>query len=377
MSFSAEGNQPIVIDNGSGLMKVGFAGVDKPRLVFRSYLGRTKHVRVMPGGALEGSDIFIGSKAEEHRGSLVLSYPIEHGIIQNWSDMEKLWSYVYSKEALNVSSEEHNVLLTEPPLNPYKSRDKIAEYFFEAMNAPAIYFAMQSILSLYASGRTTGVVLDSGDGTTQAVCVYEGFALKHAISRLDLAGRDVTSHLQLLLRRSGHVFQTSAELEIVRQIKETTCRVSHNANDTNVNPNVNFQLPDGSYISLGSETTRAPEILFQPHLVGSEHAGIHDCLVKSIMRSDVDLRRTLFSQIVLSGGNTTFAGFGDRLLNEVRKHPLSPKETKIRIAAPPDRLFTTWIGGSILASLSTFKNMWIQRADYREQGSRILHAREL
>eukprot|EP01035_Chromulina_nebulosa_P017653 gene17653-23236_t len=372
----SEGNQPIVIDNGTGVIKAGFSGVDKPRVVFRNYIGRTKYKRAMPGGALEGSNVYVGSKAEAHRGSLLLSYPMNHGIIENWSDMEKIWTFIYSKDNLNVSSDEHNVLLTEAPLTPYKSREKMAEIFFEGLNIPGIYFSVQAVLSLYASGRTTGVVLDSGDGVTYAVPVYEGFALSHAITRMDIAGRDITNHLQLLLRRSSYIFHTSAELEVIRQIKESSCVIALNPIDLDNKASSIYQLPDGSNINLSSEIYSAPEILFQPSLIGSEYKGIHDCLVKSIMKSDIDLRRTLFSQIVLSGGSTLFPSFGDRLLNEIRKHPLSPRETKIRIAAPPDRLYTTWIGGSILASLSTFKSMWINKADYADQGSRILHTHE-
>ena len=226
---------------------------------------------------------------------------------------------------------------------------------------------------MYSSGRTTGVVLDSGDGVSHVVPVYEGFALPHAITRIDLAGRDVTSHLQLLLRRSGFAFHTSAETEIVRQIKEKCCYVAFNAIDEENSSQVSqYSLPDGSVIEVGQEAFRAPEILFQPDLIGSEYRGVHDSLVKSIMKADIDVRRVLFSQIVLSGGSTLFKGFGDRLLNEVRRHVSSPKDTKIRIAAPPERLYSTWIGGSILASLATFKNMWITRDEYMEQGSRIL-----
>ncbi|CAE7496488.1 ACTR1A [Symbiodinium microadriaticum] len=128
---------------------------------------------------------------------------------------------------------------------------------------------------------------------------------------------------------------------------------------------------------MGAEAFRAPEILFQPDLIGSESRGVHDCLVKAVMKSDLDLRRTLLSQMVLSGGSTLFAGFGDRLLNEVRKHPLLPKDTKIRIAAPPERLYSTWIGGSILASLATFKSMWVSKQDYQENGASVLSARSL
>lgn len=263
--------------------------------------------------------------------------------------------------------------MTEAPLNPVANRAKAAEIFFEGFNSPALFFSLQAILSLYASGRTTGVVLDSGDGVSHVVPVYEGFALPHAISRIDLAGRDVTAHLQLLLRRSGCAFHTSAETEIVRQIKEKYCYVAFNpAEEESSAKSCQYSLPDGSVLEIGNEAFRAPEILFQPDLIGSEYRGVHDYLVQSVMRADIDIRRTLFSQIVLSGGSTLFKGFGDRLLNELRRHPISPKETKIRIAAPPERLFSTWIGGSILASLATFKSMWITKEDFQEQGTRIL-----
>lgn len=375
----AESNQPVVIDNGTGVLKAGFAGAEKPKVVFRSCVGRIKHVRVMPGGALEGNDVFIGPAAEEHRGALKLSYPVDNGIVNNWADMERVWTYVYSRENLNVVSEEHAVLLTEAPLNPLSNREKAAEIFFEGLNVPALYCSIQAILSLYASGRTTGVVLDSGDGVTHVVPVYEGFAIPNAISRMDIAGRNITSHLQQLLRRGGHIFQTSSEFEVVRQIKENCCIVAFNPTEqeSQTQSKCPYQLPDGSILEMGPETFRAPEILFKPEIIGSEHRGIHDCLVKSIMKTDIDLRRLLFSQIVLAGGSTMFPGFGDRLLNEVRKHPLSPKDMKIRIAAPPERLHSTWIGGSILASLSTFKNMWISKSDYLEHGARMLTNKQL
>lgn len=381
--MATAGAQPICIDSGSGVIKAGFAGADKPRVVFRTLVGRAKHHRIIPGGALEGGGLFVGSKVEEHRGALLLSYPMEHGVVQNWTEMEKIWTHIYSRENLNVKSEEHAVLLTEAPLNPLANREKAAELFFEALNVPALFFSLQAILSLYASGRTTGVVLDCGDGVTHAVPVYEGFALPHAITRMDLAGRDVTSHLQLLLRRGGHNLDTSAELEVVRQIKEQCCVVAFNPAEQEkhslekLSRECRYTLPDGTSLEIGPESFRAPEILFQPDLIGSEYRGVHDCLVKSVMRADLDLRRVLFSQMVLSGGSTMFPGFGDRLLNEVRKHSLAPRDTKIRIAAPPERMYSTWIGGSILASLATFKSMWCTKQEWQESGSRMLTSRNM
>eukprot|EP00274_Cyanoptyche_gloeocystis_P005801 CAMPEP_0196658520 /NCGR_PEP_ID=MMETSP1086-20130531/30109_1 /TAXON_ID=77921 /ORGANISM="Cyanoptyche gloeocystis , Strain SAG4.97" /LENGTH=381 /DNA_ID=CAMNT_0041992139 /DNA_START=96 /DNA_END=1241 /DNA_ORIENTATION=+ len=367
-------NQPVVIDNGSGLLKAGIAGDEMPKCCFPSYVGRPKHVKVM-AGAIEG-DTFIGSKAEELRGILQLKYPIEHGIVKDWGDMEKIWSHVYTNE-LKIQSEEHPVLLTEAPLNPRRNREKAAEIFFETFNVPALFISIQAVLSLYASGRTTGVVLDCGDGVTHAVPIFEGFALPHCITRIDVAGRDVTDQLMLLLRKAGYNLHTSAEREVVKSIKETACYCAYNlqkeetvAQDKSRPPS-EYKLPDHTVIELGPERFRAPEVLFRPELIGKEFPGIHECLVDSINKADLDIRKTLYGQIVLSGGSTLFQSFGERLLNDVRK--LAPKDLKIRIFAPPERKYSTWIGGSILASLAAFKKMWVSADEFNEAGANAIH----
>ena len=217
-------NAPIVLDNGSGTIRAGFAGDDVPKCHFPSWVGRPKHLRVL-AGALEG-EVFIGQKAAtELRGLLKIHYPLEHGIVTDWDEMEKIWAYVYD-EGLKTLSEEHPVLLTEPPLNPRSNRDTAAQILFETFNVPALYTSIQAVLSLYASGRTTGVVLDSGDGVSHAVPVYQGFTVPNSIRRIDVAGRDVTEYLQTLLRKSGYVFHTSAEKEVVRLIKESVTYVA-------------------------------------------------------------------------------------------------------------------------------------------------------
>ncbi|XP_071948528.1 alpha-centractin [Antedon mediterranea] len=370
-SYDVIANQPVVIDNGSGVIKAGFAGDQIPKYHFPNFVGRPKHVRVMAGG-LEG-DLFIGPKAEEHRGLLSINYPMEHGIVTDWNDMERIWQYIYSKDQLQTFSEEHPVLLTEAPLNPRRNREKAAEVFFETFNVPALFISMQAVLSLYATGRTTGVVLDTGDGVTHAVPIYEGFAMPHSIMRVDIAGRDVTRYLQLLLRKEGMNFRTSAELEIVKTIKERACYLSSNAikEETSETEKTVYTLPDGSTVEVGAAKFRAPELLFRPDLIGEESEGLHEVLTFSIQKSDMDLRRTLFANIVLSGGSTLFKGFGDRLLGEVKK--LAPKDVKIRISAPQERLYSTWIGGSILASLDTFRKMWVSKKEYDEDGARALH----
>ncbi|NP_001040336.1 ARP1 actin-related protein 1-like protein A [Bombyx mori] len=364
-------NQPVVIDNGSGVIKAGFAGDQIPKCRFPNYIGRPKHTRVM-AGALEG-EIFVGPRAEEHRGLLSIKYPMEHGIVTDWNDMEKIWNYIYSKDQLSTFSEEHPVLLTEAPLNPRRNREKSAEIFFETFNVPALFLSMQAVLSLYATGRTTGAVLDSGDGVTHAVPIYEGFAMPHSIMRVDVAGRDVTKYLRLLLRKEGVNLRTSAELEIVKSIKERACYLSPNPlkEETLENERAQYVLPDGTQLEIGPARFRAPEVLFRPDLIGEECEGLHEVLMFSIHKSDMDLRKVLYQNIVLSGGSTLFRGFGDRLLHEIRR--LAPKDMKIRISAPQERLYSTWIGGSILASLDTFRKMWVSKREYDEEGHRAVH----
>lgn len=356
-------NQPVVIDNGSGSIKAGFAGQDAPKCFFPSFVGRPKHPRVM-AGAIEG-DLFIGRKAQELRGLLKIKYPMEHGIVTDWEDMERIWNHVYSDE-LETLSEEHPVLLTEAPLNPRSNRDMAAQIFFETFNVPALFTSIQAVLSLYSSGRTTGIVLDSGDGVTHAVPVYEGFSMPNAIRRVDVAGRDVTENLQTHLRKAGYHLHTSAEKELVRIIKEKCCYVALNPakEEKDIKQHEEFKLPDGNTLRLGPERFRAPEILFNPELIGQEFPGIHQVIVDSINRTDLDLRKNLFSNIVLSGGTTLTKGFGDRMLAEVKR--LAVREMKIKIFAPPERKYATWIGGSILAGLSTFKKMWVSAEEYNE-----------
>ncbi|CAG9484136.1 actin-related protein [Plasmodium vivax] len=365
-------NQPIIIDNGSGYIKSGFAGDDVPNLVFPSYVGRPKYKRVM-AGAVEGN-IFVGNKAEEYRGLLKVTYPINHGIIENWNDMENIWIHVYN--SMKINSEEHPVLLTEAPLNPQKNKEKIAEVFFESFNVPALFISIQAILSLYSCGKTNGTVLDCGDGVCHCVSIYEGYSITNTITRTDVAGRDITTYLGYLLRKNGHLFNTSAEMEVVKNMKENCCYVSFNMNKEKNSSEkalttLPYILPDGSQILIGSERYRAPEVLFNPSILGLEYLGLSELIVTSITRADMDLRRTLYSHIVLSGGTTMFHGFGDRLLNEIRK--FAPKDITIRISAPPERKFSTFIGGSILASLATFKKIWISKQEFDEYGSVILH----
>jgi actin len=368
--------KPLVIDNGTGLSKNGYAGEDQPRSVFPTLIGYPKYKSIMTDVEHYVREYYIGEEALNLRGVLKLIYPVEHGVINDWDAMEKIWHYTFYND-LRVNPNEHPVLLTEAPLNPKANREKMTEVMFETFNVPAMYISMQAVLSLYASGRTTGIVVDSGDGVTHIVPIYEGFAITHAISRVDLAGRDLTEYLRRLLRQRGYSLTSSAEREIVRDIKEKLCYVALDPEkEMKLAEKVSgmektYTLPDGQALVVGPERFLAPEVFFNPGVIGLEAQPIDEAIYAAIMKCDVDLRRELYGNIVLSGGSTMFPGLKERMHKELTE--LVPEGVEIKIIAPPERRYSVWIGGSILSSLKTFQKMWVTKKEYQDIGAAAIH----
>ncbi|XDV42463.1 hypothetical protein PO909_011120, partial [Leuciscus waleckii] len=364
---------PIVLDSGSGLMKAGFADQDLPTTVFPTVIGHPKYEEIM-NGSVERA-VYIGHDAQHMRGVLALKYPIRNGVVHNWDEMEMIWDHAF--QHLSVSPEDHPVLLTEAAMNPRQNRQRMVELMFESFSVPLAFVALQAVLALYASGRTTGVVLDSGDGVSHSVPVFEGYCLPHAVQRFNLAGADVTLQLQKLLLEQGVCMRTSAELEIVREMKERCCCVAldyeaelKSAGSTS--SEVQYTLPDGRLVSLASERFRAPEILFRPELIGRDHYGMHESVFRSIMQSDIDLRRSFVGNILLSGGNTLLPGLPERLQQEVCDVCASDLSVCVRVISPPERDSSVWSGGAALASRTELSGAWISAQEYQEFGPHIV-----
>ncbi|KAJ6233678.1 actin-10-related [Anaeramoeba flamelloides] len=368
----------IVIDNGSGITKVGISGEETPQAEFSTVVGRTKEQEVIQN---EEGKYFVGEEAQSKREILNLSYPIERGVVTNWGDMEKIWNYTFS-DALKVDPDQYPILLTDKKLNPPKNREKMAEIMFEKYNVPSMYIENQCVLALYSSGRTMGVSLNIGEGCTIVQSFFEGYQIARSRGKYDLAGCDVTGYLMSMLEKKKEASGLSVlsyKKEIAREIKEKFCYVCPTCFDEETEKSTNkslpqtksYKLPNGQVLSFENELFMCTEVLFRPSLFGLKAPGIHEILYNSIMNSQIDLRKYLFANIICSGRTFQFPGLQDRLKVELKK--LIPKTMNVQIQFSNQQDTNVWVGGSILTSLSKFPNICYTKAEYNETGSSIVN----
>ncbi|XP_067824800.1 actin-5-like [Heptranchias perlo] len=357
----------LVVDIGSGSCRVGYAGKPRPDSVVRSIMG-------YPRGKSKSNNITVG-KTVSTEPDLKLIQPTRQGIIVDWRAAEDLLRHVFYED-LKVSPEEHAILISDPPLSPTTNREKIAEFLFERFNVPAMHVSYQSVLAVYSYGKTTGLVVDSGDGVTHAVPVHDGYNMPDAISRLDLGGHDLTTYLIKLLSKAGNAFHEKASY-IVEDIKQKCCYVAvdyqKETNQLDQEHLVDYELPDGHIITIGKERFKCPEALFNPSVVESNQEGIHIMAINSLKRVQPQVRQLMYNNVLLSGGSTLFDGFNFRFCKEI--FALAPGDIKTKIHSVPERKYAVWIGGSILASLHAFQSLWVRQEDYKERGPFIVHRR--
>jgi len=378
---------PIIVDIGSGEIKAGFSGEDKPKVILKNCFGEPKFKKILRVFNKEKQEIneqYYGEECDKYLGLIKMRYPVKHGVFQNEQDILIIFNNLYSKLGINSQEiKEHPVLVTEPLLNPISNREKISYSLFDNLGVPALFFASQPALSVFSTSDTSGTVLESGDGVTQSCVLYEGYPISSSYERFNYGGADVTEYLKILLKKRGYHFYNSTEIRIINEIKEKCCFCFGNNSKENyeyikdsVNQNkINYYLPDGSNISIGDERLLAPELLFNLELIGKEYLSFSDMIINSINHVDNELTEKSYGNILLSGGNTKFKGLNEELYLELKEK--QNKNIKINLKASDKPQFSSWIGGNIISTLEIFKKMWVTKNEWTEKGSNIVHVKSL
>ena len=377
---------PIVVDNGSKYCRFGPSSEYQPTVYLRNcvaYQARKvdydgwRHIRIEEGSpktVAGGQGNFLAKISPFYD----LSYPVRSGMVEDWEMMTEVWSHCYSIKP-ELDSSEHPVLVTEVAKNPKGSREAALQIFFEEFDVPAFYLSVSGVLALYSTGRTNGLVIDSGFEKTEVIPVYEGYHIKHASKWMDLGGVDVTEHFGDLLTTSEISFISfPRNSRIFEELKEEYCYVSLDyqsevekyVDDSSLRSS--YELPDGTKIEIGVEKIEALECFFKPEVIGNRESGIHKICRKAVSSCDVDLRRNLYETICLCGGNTAFKGLAARLNYELSRG-LGINSVGVFYGASDHSINSAWLGGSILSLVNLNQPFWVEREDYDEAGPGILH----
>ncbi|KAI6657660.1 actin [Oopsacas minuta] len=371
MHCSYNNTPTLVITMGSYNCRAGFSCENTPRSVFRTVLGRC--VNGNPGINVERT-LYHGKEAIQRQTEISIFRFIEYGIITNWDDFEEFTQKVFYSE-LKVAPEEHAVLLSEIPIGPKANREKTTQIMFESFNVGALHLKLDMVLAMIASGRLTGTVVSSGGTVSHVIPVYLGYGLPHAILRLDQGGDNVTEHLVRLFTERGYDLTSLENRERVNEIKEELAYISQDyqkeMSQVSSLKEEWYSLPDGNIVKIGSERFRCAEIMFNPCLIGRESCGLTESVYDSIMKSDVDIRKLLYGNIVLSGGNAMIKGMDTRLARDLTK--LAPRSCPVEIISLPDKDLLSWFGGAIFSSLLKSSDVWVTKAEYDDCGPSIIH----
>ncbi|HMF34010.1 MAG TPA: actin family protein [Candidatus Lokiarchaeia archaeon] len=361
-------NNTLILDIGQFSTKIGFAGGDAPSNVFLTMVGEPKYQQV---SMMEEKQFYVGDMIGDSVGLYKLSFPIQNGRITDWGLFVKLMDYIFY--VLRVDPGLVNVLYATHPQMPDGDKKKLYEFFFEKFQVLRCYFAMDAMLTLYAGGFTTGLVVDIAESSTRVVPFYEGYTVNPGLRVVPVGGADLTRYMASQLQEAGFKLESSVEKQLVRSIKEKACFVSLDPDQDRKNAqnfNKTFRLPDGESIMLNSQRFQVPELLFNPMLMKIEAPSIIDTIIDSLENCDLDVRPALLNNIFLTGGSSMFPNLELRLEHELEV-ALAQNRLEvppIRIFAPKERMFSAWVGGSILALIPEFQNSWISRVSYFKNG---------
>lgn len=429
MADFLESPPSVILDCGSHHLRAGYGGEKGPRLDVVSLVGHPRHRGVAIAAGMNGSE--VGEEALVKRGMLSVQTPIKDGLVQNWDEIEKLWSHIIFSE-LRVTPESHCFLTTQTVNSPASQQEKTLELMMETFHVHSLFLGTSQTMSLYSYGMTTGVVLDSGKDATLAVPIHEGYALGRHVTKSPVAGQILTNYLGSLLKEEGYSFGTAAELTVLNRAKEELCYVRPSYSSSQLGetarssafPSSNscdheskdddleysdfsrgggtFMLPDGQEIPLSTHRYATTEVLFNFSLLSSTgefepkykvrtemgdifepsfDKGISWLPFTAINLCEPTLRHKLYSSIVIAGNNLAFPGARSRIESEIvqlyRENHTSEAVVPIHIHDTVSRGYSAWIGGSILARMTMFPHLAISRKEYEEEGLRVVHCKSL
>ena len=402
--FGGDEVSSLVFDLGTFNHRIGYSGEDSPKCVYQPLIG------------INADKYYYNEYGLRYNkpGIKVYSFMNPDGTINDFNLFEQTLNNLL-KESITLDLTDHPVLFSEPSLHNKDNRIKLTEFMFEKYKIPAIYIFKNAVLSGFSCGRCTCLVFDSGHNTTLAVPVSEGYALQKCLIKNNIAGDYITNLLEKKLNaknivinpfytfkriKDGDKYKTTYineeernlydksyenfwKKEIIRDLKET-CLITNeepleydNEKDefisTSMAQEFTYDLPDGNSINIVEDRNLILERIFNPikDVVGFN--GYHQMVNDAISKADLEIKKELYSNIFLCGGNTLFNGFAERFQKQISSS--NKQIIKLKIITHPsntERKFSTWIGGSILSSLGTFHQLWVSKAEFEEHGAKII-----
>ena len=375
--------KPIIIDLGSSEIKAGFFGIESPNIRIQNIIGE-------PLSKIISSQLtkahYISSECDNNLNNLKIRYPIQRGVFKNDDDIQLIFDYIFSKMELNNEQiKEHPLIISEPINNKKSNSEKIAETLFEKFNISSLIFARQPLLSLISTGYSSGIILESGSDITQSCVSYEGYLIENSFNRFDYGGRDVTNVLKILIEKNNPYLNQNLynNINILNEIKENHCyiKILKQNNDLN-NENGDFTsidseyiLPDRSKLILKDEKILAPEILFNNKLIFAEYLPFHKMIINSINKVDINIKNKLYETTILSGGNTKFKKLIEKI--KINLMSLIPGGVQLKIRTQEEPELNCWKGGNIIASLSSFNKILVDKKQWEEFDKNIIHTKNI
>lgn len=346
----------VIVDNGASFVRAGFGGEEEPKCIIPTVVG-TKRKEFQDG--IDTKDYYLSSDISRNVEQFNLHFPINNRVIQNHDEMTKIWDFMFNSE-LHIETKDHPVLMTESPQNEKDAREKTTEIMMEKYSCPAFHMAYPETLALYVIGKTTGTVIDIGETMTHVVPVYKSFGMTFTTTSLPIGGRQINHVLKKRLKSEGIIFSSEQDRDTIRSIKETVCMFGPEGDESPVD----YTLPDGTTLQIPRSAVSSPDVLFHPKYAKVKSKGLPELVTTALGEVDEDIKEEVGGTVVLIGGSSLFPGL---------KEQLAASLPSANVIATPGRRLQAWLGGSKLASLSTFSQMWISQAEYNEVGPPIVH----